>query len=455
MSLPPDSATRQLESGDIKHLLTQYAWPAIVGMVVVSLYNIVDRIYIGQGVGPMAISGLTLTFPVSSLIAAIGTLVGVGASARLSIVLGMKDLKWARNILGNAFIMSLSLSAVFITLSMLMLDDVLRLFGGTENTIPYAKDYLRIVLPGSVLSNLTFNFANMARASGFPKRAMYTLILGVALNAILDPIFIFWLDMGIQGAAVATVISMFIGAVFALSHFLNRSHPVHFTREGFRLKKYIIRNITSIGMAPFLMNVATSAVNIIMNTRLVVYGGDLAIGAYGIINSYGTFMVLCVMGLGQGMQPIVGYNYGAQRLKRMKDVLLLAIKYSFVVMTAGFLLVELFPKALVRAFTADPELMRMTVEGMRIVFIAIPIVGFQIMVSTFLQSISKAGKAIFMSLSRQVLFLIPLLFVFSSLWGLKGVWFSLPVSDVVASVIALVFLLRERKVFYPRTIPKA
>lgn len=455
MSSVSDNATDRLENGNIRRLLKEYSWPAIVGMIVVSLYNIVDRIYIGQGVGPMAISGLTLTFPISSLIAAIGTLVGVGASARLSIVLGMKDVKWARNILGNAFIMTFVLSAVFVTLSMVFLDDLLRLFGGTDNTIPYARDYLNIVLPGSVLSNLTFNFSNMIRASGNPKKAMYTLSLGVLLNVALDPVFIFWLDMGIKGAAVATVISMFISAIFALSHFLDRSRQVHFTREGMKLKKYIIRNIVSIGMAPFLMNVASSAVNIIMNTRLVVYGGDLAIGAYGIINSYATFVVMCVMGLGQGMQPIVGYNYGAQRLKRMKDVLLLAIRWSFVVMIGGFLLAELFPKAMVRAFTTDPELTRMTVEGMRIVFLMIPIVGFQIIVSTFFQSISKPGKAVFMSLSRQVLFLIPLLYLLSSIWGLKGIWFSIPVSDLAASLIGVVFLIRERKVFYPRTLSRA
>lgn len=455
MSLVLDNATQKLEKGNIKQLLKEYSLPAITGMVVMSLYNIVSRIYIGQGVGPMAISGLTLTFPLMFLIAAIGTLVGVGGAARLSIVLGMKDLKWAQNILGNAFILTFALSGILVTILLLFLDDILIAFGGTENTIHYAKDYLRIVIPGSVLSNLTYSFSNMIRASGFPKKAMYALMLGVAASIILDPIFIFWFGMGIKGAAWATVLSMSISSVYALSHFFDRSLPVHFTLEGLKLKKFIILNIVSIGMAPFLMNLAASAVNIMMNTRLVIYGGDLAIGAYGIINSYAALIVMCVMGLGQGMQPIVGYNYGAQRLKRMKDVLLLAIKWSFVVMSIGFLCAQLLPGVMVRAFTSDPELIRIGVEGMRIVFLMIPLVGFQVIVSTFLQSISKPGKAIFMSLSRQVLFLIPLLFVFSSIWGLPGIWLSIPVSDFLAFIIAVVFLYRERKVFYPRSIRKA
>lgn len=434
----------------IGRLLLDYSIPAVIGMVMASMYNIVDRIFIGQGVGPLAISGLALTFPLMTLVAAIGTLVGVGASARISIVLGMKDLKWARNILGNAFVLTFLFSAVLVTFSMLYLGDILLAFGGSAQTIPYAEDYLRIVIPGSVLSNLSYSFSGIMRASGYPKKSMYTILIGVGMNVVLDPIFIFGLDMGIRGAAIATVISMFVSSLFVLSHFFNPKHPVHFCRDCWAPKRKIIRNIVSIGMAPFLMNLAASAVNIILNNQLVREGGDLAIGAFGIINSYGILVVMTVMGLCQGMQPIIGYNYGAQRLKRVKDTLILTIKTATVIMCIGFLACELFPGLLVRAFTSDSDLSAMTVRGMRLGYMMFPIIGFQIVVSTFFQSISKASKAIFMGLSRQVIFLIPSLYFFSRWFGLTGVWLSIPFSDLLASGVAVLFLLGEKKIFYPK-----
>lgn len=444
------TATAGLEHEKIGSLLLKYSLPAIVGMLVSSLYNIIDRVFIGQGVGAMAISGLALTLPLSTMVAAIGTLVGIGASSRISIVLGMKDLRWARNILGNAFMLTFLLSAVLITLSMIYMDKVLVAFGGSEQTIPYAEAYLNIVIPGSVLTNLSYSFSGIMRAAGYPQKSMYTILIGVGLNVILDPIFIFGFDMGIQGAAVATVISMFASAVFVMAHFFNPRHPVHFRWNCFRPKKRIIRNIVSIGMAPFLMNLTASGVNIIMNHQLVRGGGDLAIGAYGIVNSYAILIVMCVMGLCQGMQPIVGYNYGAQKYKRMKDTLLMTIRVAFVIMGVGWLLGELIPKWLVSAFTTDPDLLAMATRGMRLACLMFPVVGFQIVVSTFFQSISKAPKAIFMGLTRQVIFLIPLLYLFSNWWGLFGVWLAIPVSDLLAALVALLFLLAEKKVFYPK-----
>ena len=444
------TATAGLEHEKIGSLLLKYSLPAIVGMLVSSLYNIIDRVFIGQGVGAMAISGLALTLPLSTMVAAIGTLVGIGASSRISIVLGMKDLRWARNILGNASMLTFLLSAVLITLSMIYMDKVLVAFGGSEQTIPYAEAYLNIVIPGSVLTNLSYSFSGIMRAAGYPQKSMYTILIGVGLNVILDPIFIFGFDMGIQGAAVATVISMFASAVFVMAHFFNPRHPVHFRWNCFRPKKRIIRNIVSIGMAPFLMNLTASGVNIIMNHQLVRGGGDLAIGAYGIVNSYAILIVMCVMGLCQGMQPIVGYNYGAQKYKRMKDTLLMTIRVAFVIMGIGWLLGELIPKWLVSAFTTDPDLLAMATRGMRLACLMFPVVGFQIVVSTFFQSISKAPKAIFMGLTRQVIFLIPLLYLFSNWWGLFGVWLAIPVSDLLAALVALLFLLAEKKVFYPK-----
>ena len=362
----------------------------------------------------------------------------------------MRDIKWARNILGNAFVLTFLLSAVLITCSMLYLDDILRAFGGSDQTIPYAKDYLRIVIPGSVLSNLSYSFSNIMRASGYPSKSMYTILIGVGLNILLDPLFIFGFGMEIRGAAVATVISMFVSSLFVLSHFFNPKHPVHFRRDCWVPKKRIIRNIVSIGMAPFLMNLAASIVNVIMNNQLVREGGDLAIGAFGIINSYGILIVMTAMGLCQGMQPIVGFNYGAQKLKRMKDVLKLTIRIATLIMVVGFVACELMPRLLVRAFTTDPGLIDISARGLRLAYVMLPVVGFQIVVSTFFQSISKAWKAIFMGLSRQVIFLIPALYFFSRWFGLTGVWLSIPFADFLASAVAALFLLSEKRVFYPK-----
>lgn len=440
----------KLGTEPIGKLLLDYSIPAIVGMVVASLYNVVDRVFIGQGVGPMAISGLALTFPLMALVAAVGTLIGVGASSRMSIVLGMKDMPWARNILGNAFFLTFIMSAILVIPAMIFLDDILRLFGGSDQTIPYAVDYLRIVIPGSVLTNLSFSFSGLMRASGYPKKSMLTILIGVVLNVILDPIFIFVFDMGIKGAAVATVISMFVSAVFVMIHFFDKRSFVHFEKGAFRLKARIIKNIVSIGLAPFLMNTAACVVNILMNNLLVKNGGDLAIGAFGIINSYGILVVMTVMGLCQGMQPIMGYNYGAGKLKRLKETLKLSIRVSVIIMCVGFVAGELFPRQLATAFTNDDELIGLTTHGIRIVFMLFPLIGFQIIVANFFQSIGKAKQAIFMSLSRQVVFLMPFLYIFGELWGLTGVWLALPASDLTATIVAVFFLNYAKKMFYPR-----
>ncbi len=449
MKSQQDLATSRLEKEKVGKLLLHYSIPAIIGMVVTSLYNIVDRVFIGQGVGPMAISGLALTFPLMTLFTAIGTLVGVGAAARLSIVLGMKDVKWARNILGNAFILTFLLSIIVTTVAMVYLPEILTAFGGSPQTLPYAIDYLQIVIPGSVLINLSYSFSNMMRAAGYPHKSMYTLLLGVAMNVILDPIFIFGMKLGIKGAAYATVISMFVSALFVMSHFFNPKHVVHFEKGCMKLRGYIIRNITSIGMAPFLMNVAACGVNVIMNHQLVNHGGDLAIGAYGIFNSYAILIVMSVMGLCQGMQPIIGYNYGAQKYKRVKDTLLLTMRVGTLIMVVGFIICEVAPRLLVSAFTNDPQLTDMAVKGIRIAFMCLPIVSSQIIISSFFQSISKATQAIFLGLSRQVIFLIPALYFFSEWFGLTGVWLSIPFSDLLAAIVAFVLLMKEKRRFYP------
>ena len=440
----------KLGTEKVGRLLLNYSIPSIVSMIVVSLYNIVDRVFIGQGVGAIAISGLALTFPLMTLVTAVGTLIGVGASARMSIVLGMKDLPWARNILGNAFFLTFILSAALVVPALIFLDPILAFFGGSEQTIPYARDYLLIVIPGSVFTNLSFNFSGLMRASGYPVKSMVTILIGVVLNVILDPIFIFGMGLGIRGGAIAAVISMFVSTVFVMTHFFNKSSFVHFEKGAFRLKGRIIRNIVSIGLSPFLMNIAAAMVNVIMNNRLVLYGGDLAIGAYGIINSYGILVVMCVMGLCQGMQPIMGYNYGEGKIKRMKDTLRLTIRVAVIFMSVGFVVCELFPAQLAAAFTSDEELIRLTVSGLRIGFAAFPLIGFQIVVTNFFLSIGKAGQSIFMSLTRQVIFLMPLLYLLSGWWGLEGVWAAMPASDAAAFVIAVFFLIGAKKYFYPK-----
>ncbi|HJB84607.1 MAG TPA: MATE family efflux transporter [Candidatus Alistipes merdigallinarum] len=454
MAFQTDKNTARLGTERISRLLLDYSIPAVIGTVMTSLYNIVDRVFIGQGVGPIAISGLALTFPLMTLITAVGTLIGVGAMARISIVLGMKDEKWARNILGNAFFLTFALSVLLTCGSMLFIDKILYAFGGSEQTIPYARSYLMIVIPGSIFVNLSYSFSGIMRAAGYPQKSMYTILIGVVLNVILDPIFIFGFDMGIKGAAIATVISMFISSVFVMTHFCNPKHTVHFRRDCFRPKWRIIRNIVSIGMAPFAMNFAASIVNVIMNNQLVREGGDLAIGAFGIINSFGILIVMFVLGICQGMQPIVGYNYGAQKYKRMKDTFLLTIRISTLIITVGFIAFELMPGILVRAFTTDPELAKMAKDGMRLAYMVLPLIGIQIVTSVFFQSISKAAKATFMGLSRQVIFLIPALYFFSHWFGLTGVWLSLPCADLLSAIVALFMLRSERRIFYPRTVPR-
>lgn len=440
-----DTNASRLGTEEITKLIPKFAIPGIIGLVVVSLYNIIDRIFIGHGVGPMAISGLALTMPISNMVAAIGTLIGVGAAARTSIVLGRGDYQWARNILAHVPMLNIVLSAVFISLSLLFLDELLMLFGGSENTIPYAKEYLMIVIPASVFTNICFSLSSVIRGSGNPNKSMYVILLGIILNIILDPIFIIWFGMGIKGAAIATAISMFCGAVYAVMHFVGREKPLSFHIENFKFKPHIIKNIISIGMSPFAMNFAASFVALIMNTQLKNYGGDLAIGAFGIINSYLMLSVMIVLGFCQGTQPIIGYNYGRNNMKRVKDTFFITIKITTLVCVIGFLLIQFFPKMLAYAFVGDePEMVGLVVHGLRLCSICMPLVACQIVVAQYFMAISKAKLSIVMSLSRQVLFLIPLILTLPSLFGLSGVWMSIPIADFIAATIGVIFISKEK-----------
>lgn len=435
-----EEITWRLENDKISRLLLHYAIPAVIGTMVNALYNIVDRIFIGQGVGPLAISGLTLTFPILLFLQAFGMLVGAGAATRVSIHLGRKSKELAENVLGNALTLTFLLAAVTIIPSMLYMDELLTWFGGSEQTIPYAKDYLYIAIPGNLLAALSFSFNAVMRASGYPKKAMITMMIGAVANVILDPIFIFWLDMGIRGAAIATVISMALSAAFVMNHFLQPTSLVRFHRKYFKLKSHIIWNILTIGISPFAMQLAGSMVNVVMNNALKKYGGDLAIGASGIMTSVAMLLVMLIIGIAQGMQPIVGYNHGAGLHKRALETLKLVIIVSTGITGIGFLACLLFPQLIAKAFTNDPEMIDISANALRLTMLAFLPVGSQIAISQFFQSIGIAWKAMFLSLSRQVIFLIPAILFLPLRYGLDGVWLAGPFSDVLAALTAWIFL---------------
>lgn len=437
-----------LGTESIPKLLKQYAVPAIIAMTASSLYNMIDSAYIGQGVGPMAISGLAVTFPLMNLSTAFGTLVGVGASTLISVLLGQRNYSVARRVLGNVIIMNCVIGLLFMAVSLLFLDPILYFFGASEATIPYAREYMQVVLIGNIITHLYFGLNAVLRAAGHPRKAMYATILTVALNTILDPIFIFVLDMGIRGAAIATVISQLVSLIWQIKIFSNKDEFLHFSKDMMKFDSKIAYRSLSIGMAPFLMNVASCFIVILINKGLQTYGdmemaggGDLSIGAYGIINRLSFLFVMVVMGFTQGMQPIAGYNYGAQLYDRVIKVLRLTIICATIVMTAGFLVAMIFPELMVKIFTSDPQLIELSSKGARLVFLAFPIVGFQIVTSNFFQSLGMAKKAIFLSLSRQLLFLAPCLIILPRLIGVKGVWLSLPISDIISTIVTI-FMLR-------------
>ncbi len=432
----------------ISKIVWEYALPGIVGTVVTALYNVIGRIFIGQGVGALAISGLAITFPVMSLTSSLGMLVGSGAAARISISLGKKDKETSEKILGNSLLLTILLNAVFITLILLNLEPILRAFGASDLTLPYAYDYLKIVLLGNVFVSLCYNFNAMMRSSGYPKKAMITMLIGAVFSVILTPIFLYGFDLGIQGVAWATVISMFIGMLFVMYHFIQKSSLIRLKWKNIRLDKKIILSIISIGMSPFSMQVAGSAVAVLMNTSLLRHGGDLAVGAYGIINTVLMMFLMVIMGLNQGTQPIIGYNYGAGNYKRVRETLKYSIKVATIITFAGALIGIFFPGVFAKAFTTDNDLVNITERGIRIAVSALPLVGFQIVSSSFFQSIGFAAKSLIQSLSRQLIFLVPGIILLPRLWGLDGLWIAMPISDTLAFILSLFLLtyqLRQLK----------
>ena len=437
----------ELGTEKISKLLRQYAVPAIIAMTASSLYNMVDSIFIGHGVGKFAIAGLALTFPLMNLGAAFGALVGVGASATISMLLGQKNYDMANKVLGNVVTLNTIIGIVYTIVFLAFLDPILYFFGASENTIGYARDYMTIILFGNISTHMYLGLDAVMRSSGMPKKAMYTTIFTVVINAILDPIFIYVFDWGIKGAAIATVIAQSLALAWIVRIFSNKSLVIHFKKGIYKLKARIVKDVISIGMAPFFMNTAACLIVILINQGLQRHGGDLAIGAYGIVNRVSFVFVMIVLGLNQGMQPIVGYNFGARQYNRVTGALKLTIIIATAIMTLGFLAAEIFPRAICMIFTTDEDLIQHAVKGMRIVFMCFPIVGFQIVTGNFFQSVGMAGKSVFLSLTRQLLFLLPGLLILPHFLGTNGIWISMPVSDALSSFVAFVILYTQMKNF--------
>ncbi len=456
------SAALELGTERIRKLLVQYAVPAIVAMTASSLYNMVDSIFIGHGVGPLAISGLALTFPLMNLAAAFGSLVGVGAATLVSMRLGQRDYETARQVLGNVVVLNTIIGVVFGAVAFLFLDPILYFFGASANTVGYAREYMSIILAGNVITHMYLGLNSVLRASGHPRKAMYATINTVLINTALDPLFIFVFDWGIRGAAIATVLAQIVSLIWQFRLLSDRNELLHFHRGIYRLRRRIVKDILAIGMSPFLMNLAACLIVILINKGLKQYGGDLMIGAYGIVNRLGFFFVMIVMGVNQGMQPIAGYNFGARQFDRVLRVLKLTMIGATCITTSGFLIGELAPRLAVSLFTTDRELVRLAATGMRIVFVFFPIIGFQMVATNFFQSIGMAGKAIFLSLSRQLLFLLPDLLLLPGLFeqstewdGSWGVWCAMPLSDLLASAVAAVLLTAQLRKFRTTAAPSS
>lgn len=441
--------TEEFATQSIPSLLLKYALPAVITQIIASIYNICDRAFLGQYVGAAAIAGLAVTMPIMNIIHAFGSLVGAGAGARMSIVLGRRDINWAEDILGNTVLLTFFFGFLFVPGWYLFSDTILDLFGASEATIAYAREYMDIVLPGMFLTTLTFNLTGLIRATGYAQKSMWIMIGGVLVNILLDVVFICLMDMGIAGAAWATTISMAFSSVLSIAHFVSPKSFIRFRSHAWMPKFYIFRNILAIGISPFAMNLAGSGVVALLNSQLIKYGGDMAVAANGVANSFGPLVIMLILGICQGMQPIAGYNYGAGLISRLREVYVLAMKCNVGVGIVGSILVITVPRYLAMCFTSDPELINNSVLALRLILVMSPFIGFTITNSQFFQSIDKPIIAIITSLSRQVLMLAPLCFiippVFESMGysGLTGVFSACTISDVLGAVLAAFLLWKN------------
>ncbi len=433
-------ATLALGTKPVGKLLLQYAMPAIIAMVASSLYNIIDRAFIGQVVGPLAISGLAITFPFMNLSAAFGAAVGVGSSTAISVKLGQKDYRTAEELLGNTVTLNLIVGFSFAVICLTFLDPILYFFGASEATIPYARSFMHVILCGNMITHMYLGMNAVLRAASKPRQAMNATIFTVVMNILLDVLFILVFGWGIKGAALATVFSQSLALIYQMRLFTNKKEILHLKRGIYGLKGRLVKNIVAIGVSPFLMNVCACFVIIFINNQLVRYGGDLMVGAYGIASAISTVFIMIIIGLNQGMQPIAGYNYGAQKIDRLMSVLRIAMITATIIVATGWTIAMTIPNLLARIFTDDPTLSTLAMTAIRLNMMVFFVVGFQMVVTNFFQCIGKVKISIFLSLSRQLLFLLPLLYVFPLIFGVKGVWYAIPTSDFTAATVAAIIM---------------
>lgn len=438
------SHSKQLGEGPIPQLLLKFSIPAIIGMMVTALYNVVDRIFVGQGVGSEALAGISISFPFMILMMAFGMLTGLGGTALISIRLGEQKKEEAEVILGNAISLLVGVSFTLSMIGLVFLDPLLKIFGASPEILPYAREYLRVILYGGVFGSISFGMNHMIRGEGNPRVAMFTMLLGAILNMILDPIFIFIFKWGIAGAAWATIISQAASAAWVISYYLRGKSTLKILPANFKLRSAIVRRILAIGSAPFTLQVAASMVTIILNHSLRYYGGDIAIAAMNVINSIVMLILMPIFGINQGAQPIIGYNYGARQFNRVKKTLTLAITGATGIVLLGFLMVQIFSVQLISLFNAkDTELIRLGSHALRIFLAMLPIVGFQIVSSTYFQATGKPLQAMVLSLSRQVIFLAPAVLLLPRFFGFEGILYAGPISDFLASIVAGFWLFYE------------
>lgn len=436
----------ELSNANIGRLMLKYFIPAFIGVFVNALYNIVDRIFIGQGVGAEALSGISVIFPVMLIMMGFGMLIGIGTGVYVSINLGRKDFERAEQTVGTGFALMIIISVVIMIVTYLLKVPILRSFGSTEETFQYANDYLDIILAGTLFMVVGFSLNNVIRSEGNARIAMISMILSSVSNIILDAVFIFGLNMGVEGAAYATIISMFILMVWVLVHFRGKRSVVKLRKKNVKIRFGILGEIVAIGMAPFSMQIANSFVQGLLNKKLIVFGGDLAVGAMGIINSVLTMLIMAIVAINMASQPIIGFNYGAKSVKRVKDTLKIALVSASAISIGGFAFVLTFPGLIVKLFNDDSQILYgIAVKGLRMVIIAFPVVGFQVVASHFFQSIGKAKLSMFATLFRQVIGLIPLIFILPEFWGIDGIWAAYPLSDTMSATVVLILLIREWK----------
>ena len=422
-------ATLELGQKPVGRLLWQYALPAIVAMTASSLYNIIDRAMIGQVVGPEAIAGLGITFPFMNLSAAFGAAVGVGASTCISVKLGQRDYKTAEHLLGNTVTLNLLVGFLFMVVCLVCLNPILRFFGASDATLPYAREFMTVILLGNMVTHMYFGMNAVLRAVGKPRHAMYATLFTVGMNILLVVAFVWWFRWGIRGAALATISSQSMALCWQMWIFSDKKELLHLKRGIYRLKRNLVSNIIAIGISPFLMNVTSCVIVIFMNNQFVRYGGDMAVGAYSIANSMAMVFFMFVMGVNQGMQPIVGYNFGAEKYDRMMRCLWLAIAAATTILLVGWTLAMLFPQQIARIFTTDDTLLELSARGIRLDMLVFPIIASQAVITNFFQCIGKVKISIFLSLTRQLIMLLPLAYVLPMFWQLDGVWYSMPMSD--------------------------